>query len=169
MCRFEELNRSDTGYDLIFFSESFQYILLDQVFDNLLKLLNPRARVVICDFFSIPGAQNPARIGGGHDLRTFYAAAAKHQFKVLMDRDITKHVSPNFRLLNETLTEKVGPASTILHQFLSARHPWIYGTASVLMQKRAQKIKQKYLSGQRTQENFEKLKSYRLIVLERLP
>ena len=169
LCRFEELKRSGPGYDLIFFSESFQYVQLDQAFDKLRELLNPHARVVICDFFSLPGTKNPARIGGGHKLPTFYAAAAQHQFKILMDRDITKNVSPNFRLLNETLTEKVGPASTILHQFLSARHPWIYGTASVLMQKRIKKVRQKYLSGQRTQENFERLKSYRLIALERLP
>ena len=97
--RFEDLNfAEDDKFDLVLFSESFQYIDLDRVFENARKRLNPGGHILICDFFK-SGAPGRSVIGGGHSLRKFNAALQTSGLEVLEDKDITRETAPMFLLV----------------------------------------------------------------------
>ena len=59
---FEDLD-IEGSYDLILFSESFQYIKMPEVIEQSLKYLNPEGYILICDFFKRDGV-GKSMIGG---------------------------------------------------------------------------------------------------------
>ncbi|MFV2082551.1 MAG: class I SAM-dependent methyltransferase, partial [bacterium] len=69
-CTFENLN-TDKRYDLLLFSESFQYVGLDEVLINSSKYLNENGHLMICDFFR-RGGEIKSFMGGGHNIDEFY-------------------------------------------------------------------------------------------------
>ena len=72
--RFEDVQfAQDDKFDLVMFSESFQYIDLNRVFENAGKRLNPGGHILICDFFKTK-APGRSVIGGGHPIDKFRAA-----------------------------------------------------------------------------------------------
>jgi len=85
--------------------------------------------------------------------------------------DITRQVSPNIRLLDETLMHRLLPAGQTLNRFLSTNYAtsWrvIRALFRTLFRKKLEKQKCKYFSGLRTQAVFERYKTYRLLVLKR--
>lgn len=104
-------------------------------------------------------------------MQQFYHELEKHPFTLLRDEDITRYVSPNIKLVNETLTEKIIPAGITINRYLTDNYPKIYGLIkkifNLFLGKKIQKQKYKYFSGFRTQAVFERYKTYHLIVLKR--
>ncbi len=162
-------------YDTAVFSESFQYIPLSASFPILEQIVRPGGRVVICDFFQTEqtgdGGPGDRSFGGGHRMQAFYTALDQSAFTLLQDLDITRQVSPNIRLLDETLTHKLLPAGQTLNRYLSTNYTtsWrvIRALFRTLFRKKLEKQKYKYFSGHRTQAVFERYKTYRLLVLKR--
>ncbi len=162
-------------YDAALFSESFQYIPLSASFPILERIVRPGGRVVICDFFqtehSGDGGPGDRSFGGGHRMKAFYTELHKYPFSLVRDVDITRQVSPNIKLLDETLTHKLLPAGQTINRYLSTNYAasWrvIRGAFRLLFRKKLEKQKYKYFSGHRTQAVFERYKTYRLLVLER--
>jgi len=162
-------------YDVALFSESFQYIPMSASFPILECIIRPGGRVVICDFFqtehSGDGGPGDRSFGGGHRMETFYAALHKYRFSLVSDEDITRQVSPNIRLLDETLMHRLVPAGQTINRYLSTNYArsWRFTRAAfrLLFRKKLEKQKYKYFSGHRTQAVFERYKTYRLLVLER--
>ncbi|MAT50668.1 MAG: hypothetical protein CMK32_05740 [Porticoccaceae bacterium] len=159
------------AYDVALFSESFQYIRLDDVFERLDQLLAPSGRVIISDFFKTEAAADATpesrSFGGGHLLSDFRAALAASPFEILHDEDITTRVSPTIALLDEVLRERIIPAVETTGIYLRGRHPWGTRLLGWLLRKRWEKLRFKYLSGYRTQAVFERYKNYRLLVLRK--
>lgn len=172
-CRFEEFPwEARRGlYDVVLFSESFQYIPMETAFSVIAPILKPGGKVVICDFFQTAaagdGGPGDGSFGGGHPLADFYELLKRIPFDLERDEDITKKVSPNIALLNDLLMNKIGPAAISIGHYFESRRPWLYRTVVRLFQKRLDKIRFKYLSGHRSAETFERYKSYRLLVLRR--
>jgi SAM-dependent methyltransferase len=162
-------------YDAALFSESYQYIPMSASFPILAHIVKPGGMVVICDFFKTEhdgdGQPGDKSFGGGHRMDQFYYELGKHPFTLLRDEDITKKVSPNIKLVDETLTQKLIPAGQTLNRYLTENYPKTYGlikkTFNLFLGKKLQKQKYKYFSGFRTQAVFERYKTYRLIVLKR--
>ncbi len=104
-------------------------------------------------------------------MNQFYAELEKHPFTLLHDEDITSKVSPNIKLVDETLTQKLIPAGQTINRYLTDNYPKTYGLIKKLFNlflgKKLQKQKYKYFSGFRTQAVFERYKTYHLIVLKR--
>jgi SAM-dependent methyltransferase len=175
--RFEQFPVDDHAgfYDVALFSESFQYIPMSVSFPILEKIVSPGGLVVICDFFQTEhtgdGGPGDRSFGGGHRMQAFYTELGKHPFSLLQDRDITRQVSPNIRLLDETLMHKLLPAGQTLNRYLSSNYAtsWriIRALSRALFRKKLEKQKYKYFSGHRTQAVFEHYKTYRLLVLKR--
>ena len=174
---FEEfpMEEHNNYYDAALFSESYQYIPMSASFPILAHIVKPGGLIVICDFFKTehdgdgqPGDQS---FGGGHRMDQFYAELGKHPFTLLRDEDITKRVSPNIKLVDETLTQKLIPAGQTLNRYLTDNYPKTYGLIKKIFNlffgKKLRKQKYKYFSGFRTQAVFERYKTYRLIVLKR--
>ena len=170
-CDFEALPAlpASQRYDLLLFSESFQYIPLVDIFSISPRLLRPGGRLLVCDFFKTDahrdGAVGDRSFSGGHVLRSFYEELATSRFSLQHDEDLTARVSPNIALLDEWLTQRLLPASQSINSYLTGRYPWTTGLLKWLARRRLARLEYKYLSGNRSQAMFEKYKSYRLLVL----
>ena len=57
----------DKKYDLILFSESFQYMPMEEAIQKCKEMLNPAGYIIICDFFQTD-APGKSPLGGGHKL-----------------------------------------------------------------------------------------------------
>lgn len=170
-CGFESLPGVPAAqrYDLLLFSESFQYIPLVDIFNISPRLLRPGGQLLVCDFFKTDahcdGAAGDRSFSGGHVLRTFYDELAASRFSLQHDEDLTARISPNIALLDEWLMQRVLPASQSIHSYLTGRYPWSTRLLKWLGRRKLARLRYKYLSGNRNQAMFEKYKSYRLLVL----
>ena len=157
-------------YDLLLFSESFQYIPLPDVFARAPELLRSGGRLVICDFFKTDahcdGGDGDRSFSGGHLLAEFYRYVEQSPFRISHDEDLTARVSPNIALLDEWLTQRLVPALSSVDEYLLDTWPRLTRMLKWLGRHKLARARYKYLSGNRSQMVFEKYKSYRLLVLE---
>ncbi len=170
-CRFEELPALPAAqrYDLLLFSESFQYIPLADIFSISPRLLRNGGQLLVCDFFKTEahcdGGAGDRSFSGGHLLRGFYEDLAASRFSLQYDEDLTARVSPNIALLDEWLMQRLLPATHSIDTYLMGRFPWSTRVLKWLARRKLARLEYKYLSGNRSQSMFEKYKSYRLLVL----
>lgn len=85
-------------FDLCLFSESYQYIPLDQGIPKCLDLLKPEGHILIADCFrSADFKPDPvqATVGGGHPIMRFRAFLQDLPLDVLSEEDITVSVAPS--------------------------------------------------------------------------
>jgi SAM-dependent methyltransferase len=157
-------------YDLLLFSESFQYIPLAEIFENSPVLLKPGGWLLVCDFFKTSahcdGAEGDRSFSGGHLLRSFYEQLSTAPFTLCHDEDLTPRISPNIALLDEWLTQRLLPASRSIDQYLRSSYPYLTRLVKWLSRHKLARLRYKYLSGHRNPAIFEKYKSYRLLVLQ---
>lgn len=162
-------------YDAALFSESYQYIPMSTSFPMLAEIVKPGGVVVICDFFKTEhdgdGQAGDKSFGGGHRMDNFYSELKKQPFTILRDEDITTRVSPNIKLVDDTLRNRLIPAGQSINRFLNENYPRTYGLIkkvfNLFFGKKIRKQTYKYFSGHRTQTVFERYKTYHLIVLRR--
>jgi SAM-dependent methyltransferase len=171
-CLFEEFPESERNgqYDLILFSESFQYIPMRENFQVMKSLLKPGGRVLISDFFRTvhdgDGAPGDKSFGGGHKILEFYELVETSGFRIIGDLDITKNLSPNLELVDEILMQRAYPAVQTIDSYLIEQYPLILKLAKWHFRKKLKKLKYKYFSGHRSKQTFERYKTYRLVILE---
>ncbi len=166
--RFEDVAfaAADT-FDLVLFSESFQYITLDRVLDDARARLAPGGYVLICDFFKTD-APGRSVIGGGHRLDRFRAVLKRSPFEVLEDIDITRETAPNLDIVDQMGRELLLPTGRLIGYFLDRNYPWLARLLRWKFRRKLARIQRKYLSGERNGANFARHKNYRLLLL-RLP
>lgn len=168
---FEEIPRDfrTRQYDLLLFSESFQYTPLAGFFAQAASLLKVGGALVICDFFRTAadgdGAPGDGSFGGGHRLDDFYRAAEVAPFAIEREDDLTSRVSPNLTLIDDWLQHRVSPAVGTLDHWLRAHYPRVTWLVKWLLRRKLARMEYKYLSGYRGRMVFERYKTYRLIVL----
>ncbi len=109
-------------YDLILFSESYQYINLERSLEQVTRYLKPDGYMLICDFFRQPGTER-GPIGGGHPFDLFQKTVAQHRFDCLVDRDITRETARNYDLLNDLLTRVGVPIWELIFTYGHANYP----------------------------------------------
>lgn len=153
-------------YDLVLFSESFQYIEMHKLFQNALKHLNPNGYVLICDFFQRDGLSG-SPLGGGHKLGEYYQILAQYPFEVLKDQEITDNIAPTMQVVNDLTLQVVQPLWYMLIDVVSVKIPFIARVLKWWFRKKIEKIQNKHFKGERNPENFKKFKSYRLILLQK--
>jgi len=169
-CKFEDVpvEQVKHHYDVVLFSESFQYIDVERALQLLPRLLKPGALLVICDFFKTEhhGDRGPGdrSFGGGHDWRKFNLRMQDTPFTRVRDEDITHRVSPNLELVNQVLQHKVKPVAATLRQYFSDNYPRLTWLAGKLFRKKLDKMNYKYFSGHRSKATFERYKTYHLLV-----
>ena len=172
-CGFEEFPEEEQHpqFDLIYYSESFQYVPMEHSFPMMDKLLKPGGKVVICDFFKTEhhgdGGPGDGSMGGGHRLDRFQQFLKDYNYRVLEDQDITKNVSPNIALLNSILMDNVSPALGSFDQWMKTRHPFIRRIIHFIFRKKIKKMSFKYFQGLRSKETFERYKTYHLLILDK--
>jgi len=154
----------DEKFDLVMFSESFQYINLYKGLEYAQRLLNPGGFILISDFFKRNAAGRSA-IGGGHEDEKFMALLQQSSLEVLKNKDITRETAPNFDLADQLDRELIFPTLRLAGYAFVQNHPWLAKVLRWKYRKKISKISKKYSGGERNAENFARFKVYRLLLL----
>ena len=165
VCKFEDLEESQS-YDLILFSESFQYVLMEQSINKIVSMLPKNGHLLICDVFhkNVTGV-SPMR--GGHRWDLFENQISKSSLKQITNLDITAETAPTYDFLNQLLNEVVIPISDISGNYLNFNYPKLSKILKLKYRKKLDKIEKVWYSGELTGENFIKFKSYRLLIYKK--
>ncbi len=161
-CFYEEL-QTENRYDLILFSESFQYINPQEAIRKTLGFLSQDGYVLICDFFK-KNSPDKSPLPGGHPLRGFYNVISEYPLELVEDLDITEQTAPTLDVVNDMLNEVAKPTVDLAQQLLDNRYPLMSKFLRFLYKKKITKLNKKYFSKAKTGENFKKFKSYRLLL-----
>jgi len=162
---YEQL-QTENRYDVILFSESFQYIDIEEGLRKTVNFLNPDGYILICDFFrkKILGKSN---ISGGHLLEMFHNIVSEYPLRLIKDMDITEETSPSMDVLNDMFKKAVHPTVILTQQLLENRYPFASKVIKWTYRKKIRKINKKYFNGEKTGENFKKFKSYQLLLYKK--
>lgn len=159
-------------YDVVLFSESFQYMSMNNSLPKVEKILKPGGILLICDFFKTAhcgnGRPGDGTFGGGHKLADFYTRIQNSPFAIIRDDDITENVSPNIELIDNLLMTQLKPAGQALGRYMFDNHPILSKLGHLLFRKKFKKLNHKYFSGHRSKAVFEQYKSYHLLVMQLL-
>ena len=163
-CKFEDL-QTDRHYDLILFSESFQYLLLAQALAKSLGCLNPGGHLLICDFFKrdVPG-KSP--VSGGHQIDRFLSFMEPQPFTLLKDEDITAATAPSLDIMRDFIQEVIKPTWEAIAYYMTSNYPRFSALFSRVFQKKIAQAHRKYLSGNTNGEQFAHFKTYRLFLFQ---
>lgn len=161
--RFEELS-TDSRFDLVLFSESFQYIPMPVALSRARKLLRPGGRILICDFFRTE-AEGRGPMGGGHRYRALHPALEAAGLRVEEEEDLTPRIAPTLAIYEELRRELIAPGAEIIERYARQRHPLVRRVTAWLLRRKLERFRHKYLSGERNPEAFSHWKTYRLLRL----
>ena len=163
-CGYEVLE-TDKQYDMVLFSESYQYIPMSDSFAQTLRFLKKNGHLLICDFFR-RDVEGTSPIGGGHELKTFYEMVSSQPFDSLVDLDITKETAPSIDIVDDFLHNAMHPIYDLIFYVLDNNYPLIAKLIRKKFRKRLEKINYKYLQRKTNGENFAKFKSYHLLLYQ---
>ncbi len=164
-CIYENL-RTDRKYDLIFFSESFQYVDMEEALKNSADFLNDGGYLLISDVFKTEPGGNGA-MGGGHKLKKFHDVLAHYPFEPVMDIDITPQTAPNLDLFDSTIKNVAAPALEASLDYLSSRYKLMAKFLRWKYKKQIERIHAKYFNGKISAEDFRKYKTYRFLLYKK--
>jgi SAM-dependent methyltransferase len=164
-CSYEKL-QTENRYDVIFFSESFQYIDIEEGIRKTLVLLNPDGYMLICDLFR-KETLDKSDISGGHQLELFQSIVSEHPLKLIKELDITEQTAPNIDIVNDMFKKAVHPTVILTQQLLENRYSFMFKFIMWLYRKKIRKINRKYFNYEKTGEKFKKFKSYRLLLYKK--
>ncbi len=161
-CFFEDL-KTEKKYDLVMFSESFQYMKPEQSLPKAASLLNSDAGILICDVFRKPLLNESSPLPGGFQLERVYNVAKNCGLNLEKELDITNETAVNIDIEHQFFMEVAQPVAGLIEKLLESRYPLILKLVKWKFRKKSAKIEKKYFSGERTGENFKKFKTYRLM------
>ena len=164
-CCYEDL-ATDKQYDLILFSESFQYCNIEKAIKKTSSLLNQNGYMMICDVFK-KDLQEKCPMSGGHRLSAFDEKVSQYPFELIEKIDITEQTAPNIDIENNLFMEVGLPAWNLFNQMMFSRYPLMTRLLRWKYKKKIAKLHSKYFNGKRTGENFEKFKSYLLLTYKK--
>lgn len=132
-CRFEEFD-SGRRFDVVLFSESFQYIPIGIALRKSAEMANGDGSVLIADCFRTEAfAQDHSRskglVGGGHQLSAFRAATDESPFEAVSEVDVTEGVAPSVELEQDFLN-LIGRSLQLVDGELKAAFPLRHGLAA---------------------------------------
>ncbi len=164
-CGYEEL-KTDKKYDLVLFSESFQYIPVNQALPQSLEFLNENGHILICDFFS-KDVDGTSPIGGGHNLKKYYETVAKFPLETIKDIDITKETAPSLDIVNDFLTNAMHPIYDLILYVLDNNYPKIARFLRWKFKKKLEKADYKYFQQKTNGQSFSHFKSYHFLLYKK--
>ena len=171
-CTFEAFTGSGP-FDLCLFSESFQYIPLDESLPRAARLLAPGGQVLIADCFRTDayrgrqaGGPQP---GGGHPLAVFHQAVESSPLHIAAEEDITEAVAPSIDL-EQQLFHVLGQGVTRVSDEIRAKRPvshWALGRliGLFLTRKRRDNLMERLTGTSRTSQAFVTYNRYKILRL----
>lgn len=162
-CRFEDLE-TDRRFDVVLFSESFQYLERGRGLAGAHALLNRGGHVLLCDYFRLPSEER-SPIGGGRPLAEFEEDLKSSPFEVLTELDISERVAPGLAVLQHVDENLVRPGYEAVTTTLEREHPWILRFLRWKYRRKLKAFETRIASGARNPAAFLRHKSYRLYLL----
>ena len=165
ICGFKQMPTTKT-YDLIIFSESFQYVKMGETLHKVEQMINPNGHLLICDFFrrDVPGKSS---MGGGHSWQGFQDTISTLPLHQVTDLDISVETAPTIDLLDQFCRDVLMPISEMSGAYLQYNYPYLTALINWKLKKRIEKIRRTFLSGELNGENFKKFKTYHLLLYKR--
>jgi 2-polyprenyl-3-methyl-5-hydroxy-6-metoxy-1,4-benzoquinol methylase len=157
-CKFEDV-KTDKKYDLVLFSESFQYIPMEKSIPGALEMLNPGGYIIVSDFFHTD-REGMSKLGGGKDFYTWMELKASFDIETLVEKDITAETAPTIDLVNQLNSEVIHPLWISIWALAEDRFPHIIKLIRWIYRKKLSRIENKHFTGQRNSEMFIKYKKY---------
>jgi len=159
--KFEKFS-SDKKCGTIINSESLQYINLDDAFNNVDELLMKGGRWIIIDYFrNIKNTKNRS----GHILEEFYGKVKDHNWKIIIEEDVSKNVLPTIKFVNLYADRFLLPLKHFVFEKLRYKQGWLYYFTRDLKEEIDKKIDKELASVD--PENFLIEKKYMLFVIEK--
>jgi cyclopropane fatty-acyl-phospholipid synthase-like methyltransferase len=165
-CLFEDI-KTDKKYDLVLFSESFQYIPMEKSISGALDLLNPQGYIMASDFFKTD-PEGKSKLGGGHDYNQWMKIRDSFPVKTLVEKDITAETSLTIDIVNQLNKEVLKPVWTSGWALAEDRFPAIIKIIRKIYKKKLTKMENKHFTGQRNGEMFRKYKKYMFYLFQAL-
>ncbi len=157
--KFEDFSE-DKKFDLVLFSESFQYIKPDDALGNAMKHLKKDGHILICDFFKTD-APGKSPLGGGHKYNEWLETLKNYpQLDKQFEEDITENTAPTMDLANGMTMEVLKPMWYLLFALGDDRYPKIMKFIRWKFKKKLAKMENKHFAGERSGKNFIKYKKY---------
>lgn len=161
-CKFEEIKNNGAGqkkYDLVLFSESFQYIPMDKSIPLAMEMLNENGHIMVCDFFK-NDPEGKSKMGGGHNYEEWLRYKNEYPITALVEKDITTETAPTIDIVNDFNQNVLQPTWITLWKLGEDRFPSVIRFLRWKLKKKIEKIETKHFTGQRTGENFKNYKKY---------
>ncbi len=165
-CYFEDL-QTDKKYDLVLFSESFQYMELELAMKKTVELLNPGGYLLISDIFKRDNVEGKCPLSGGHRWSAFSDTLAKFPFTPVEDNDITEQIAPTIDIENNMFMQVGLPVFNLVDEVFTQRHPLLVKLVKWKYKKKLASIHAKYFAGDRTGKMFKKFKTYRQLLYKK--
>jgi len=155
-------------YDLILFSESFQYIPPAAALERSIALLNPGGHILIADFFSrAPKPRSPIR--GGHDFGRWCEEYRRLPLDILVEDDITEETAPLHDIIQTLSREVLAPLFE--HGRIAAQTRWPVASriGGWIFRRELKKFEKARLSSERNGAEFIRAKIYKIYLFRRRP
>lgn len=123
-CMFEDY-QGGGDFDLCLFSESYQYIPLDQGVPRCLTLLKPGGEIIISDCFRSANFRPEtmvSTVGGGHPIANFRNALESWPVDMVSEEDITEQTAPSVEI-EQGVFNIIGAAVTRVDEELQLKRP----------------------------------------------
>lgn len=169
--KFEDFT-GEGPYDVCLFSESFQYVKLEESLAKLDRILAPEGRIVIADCFRSEGYQGGRQPGGGHRFSAFLSAIERHGFEIERDEDVTQAAAQSMAIDQNVYRGFVAPLVEQIQAIAGTKRPVLYWFAKMgyrIFVPRAERenIVARLKADYRSPEAFAKVNTYRFLSLKR--
>lgn len=154
-------------YDLLLFSESFQFVNLEEAMRKMRQY--GKKYVLIADVFRLNN-ENNSPIGGGHKYEEFLQRINLYNFVEIADVDVSNYIAPQFDLENSMVNDFVKPLLEVGKRIYLGQKLFVRMIIKLLLKfnnKKIQRLKNKHLNGnKRNSSTFKQHKTYRFILLK---
>jgi len=161
-CKYEDLD-TDKKYGTVINSESLQYIALDEAFKKTEKIILPKGRWIIVDYFSQEKKGDNQK---PHHLDTFYQKAKDYGWTVSYQYDITPNILPTLHYIDMYVQRFLLPVKHFAYEKLRFKKPKLYYLTTKLRASIDKKVEKETKTVD--PEVFIKERKYMLIVLDKI-
>lgn len=163
-CKFEDFAASKK-YDLILFSESFQYIDIHQVFIKSFQHLNEGGFVLLSDIFKLHKDKR-GPIGGGHNYQEYLKICKGNNLELVSDQDISENIAPTFDILHDFSTNLLKPIWDNFLRVVSVNKPLVFKLAKWKFNHKLERMN-RHFKPDRNGKGFLEYNTYRVMVWKR--
>ncbi|HHG90441.1 MAG TPA: class I SAM-dependent methyltransferase [Devosia sp.] len=169
-CRFEEFS-GEKKFDVVLFSESFQYVPLGDSLPRLEALLNEGGIVVIADCFRNDNFRKGELVpGGGHIFSEFVRGVEVNGLEIVGDVDVTEGVAPTMQIDQQFYRGFLAPVVKQISEGLARSRPIVHwflarGFNIFTSKDTRNRLQERFKADYRSPENFKRVNTYRFLTL----